>query len=522
MADNAEEYIIEGASVGEADIFKYDSEKEDPFYADAKTIKSLEGVGRGFKQKTTRLEKKFEGADGAKSKKQEEHEYVNGYTLFDVVVPPYNMDYLGEIYESTSAAHHSAVNAKAANIVGLGYDFELSNGAKRSLEKVKDDTKLQRKRRYIAKARDTYVDWLESCNKEDDFLETLRKVWVDYETTGNGYIEVGRTLNGVIKYIGHVSSSTMRVRRKRDGYVQIVENRAVFFRNMGDLKTSNPIGNDNRPNEIIHLKKYSPTNGYYGIPDIVSAMNAVAGDEFASRYNLDYFENKAVPRYLIVVHGAKLGENSEKRLHDFFKTGLKGQNHRSLYIPLPASSSEHKVDFKIEPVEANIQDSSFEKYRKANLNEILMAHRVPITKIGAAAEGVALAVARDADKNFKEQVCQPEQRMLHNKLHKIIKEITDMFVLKLEEMALSDEDTMSKIDERYLRMKVLVPNEVRARKKLPGIEGGDQPVDLKSQQAADQNARANQSRSRDRERSANAPDNDGEGRATQGDGRSSE
>lgn len=45
----------------------------------------------------------------------------------------------------------------------------------------------------------------------------------------------------------------------------------------------------------------------------------MAGNEFAGKYNLDYFENKAVPRYIITVKGAKLSTESERKLLEFFK-----------------------------------------------------------------------------------------------------------------------------------------------------------------------------------------------------------
>jgi capsid portal protein len=91
-------------------------------------------------------------------------------------------------------------------------------------------------------------------------------------------------------------------------------------------ETANPIaGGQIRPNEIIHLKKYTPMNNYYGIPDIIAAQNAMAGNEFAGKYNLDYFENKAVPRYIITVKGAKLSPESERKLLEFFQVGLKGK-----------------------------------------------------------------------------------------------------------------------------------------------------------------------------------------------------
>lgn len=175
----------------------------------------------------------------------------------------------------------------------------------------------------------------------------------------------------------------------------------------------------------------------------------------------------------------------------------------------------------MEPVEANAQESSFNTYRKMNRDEILLAHRVPINKIGVP-EGVSLASARDADKTFREQVCGPAQDILEKKLNKLVEEMTDALRLKFTQLTLTDEDTQSKIDERYLRMQVITPNEVRIRKGMVPIDGGDTIVELKPQQAAEQTAQAMNSRRRTQERSANSPDVSGEARQPQGDGRVTE
>jgi PBSX family phage portal protein len=489
----------------------------DPFAKKASELNEMEGLSRSFKISTTKqLQKFYRGVDGAASKK-EETEDVTGYNAFKVMLPPYNLDYLAKLYE-VSPPHYSAVKAKVANIVGLGYDFILSPNAKMAVDKIETEEKTKKMRARLEREKQKLFDWIASCNEEDDFIETLIKVWTDYEVTGNGYLEIGRTTSGSIGYIGHVPSTTMRIRQRRDGFVQIISNKAVFFRNFGDQKTPNPVGSDTRPNEVIHIKKYSPTNGFYGVPDVVAAKAAVAGNEFATRFNLDYFENKAVPRYVIVIKGGRLSPAAERRITEFFQTSLKGKNHRTLYVPLPPDEQERKTSFEMKPVEAGTQDSSFNNYRKGNLSDILMAHRVPLSKVGLA-EGVSLAVARDADKTFKEQVCRPEQTIFENKLNKIIKEVTDVFLIHLNELSLTDEDTQSKIDERYIRNQVVVPNEIRARKGLPGLDGGDKVVQQGAQANAEARAQTNQTRSRDAERSANSPDRSGEARQPQGEGR---
>jgi PBSX family phage portal protein len=491
----------------------------DPFNVDGDDLKKINGLGSTFRRKMGRdIQKRFIGQEGTGTQQNLLAQAVTGYAMFDLIEPPYNLEYLSKIYE-VSPYNYSAINAKVSNIVGLGYSFIETSKTNDALDTITDEKQLERARKKINRIKQDLEEWLESVNEEETFTETLIKAYVDLEATGNGYIEIGRTVAGNIGYIGHIPAKTMRVRRLRDGFIQLLYGKAVYFRNFGDTETENPIaGQEDRPNEVIHLKKYTPTNNYYGIPDIIAAQNAMAGNEFAGKYNLDYFENKAVPRYIITVKGAKLSTESERKLLEFFQVGLKGKNHRSLYIPLPPDSPDSKVEFKMEPVEAGVQEGSFNTYRLSNRDEILLAHRVPINKVGTPA-GVNLAVARDADKTFREQVCGPAQNNLAKKLNKIIEEKTDALLLKFNELTLTDEDTQSKIDERYLRMQVITPNEVRIRKGMIPIEGGDQVVDLKADAAAEQSAQAGKTRARDSERSAASPDKSGEGRNAKGDGR---
>lgn len=492
----------------------------DPFMQDFSEVKTLNGTTPAFKRKMGREMQKFQrGQDGAETKRIEE-EVVSAYNAFDVVLPPYNLEWLAKLYE-LSPPHYASVNAKVSNIVGLGYKLVETRKTKRRIEELEgDEERVQSIRKKLLRVHDGLEHLLESFNEEDTLTEVLVKVWRDYETTGNGYLEVGRKRDGTIGYLGHVPSITMRIRKQRDGFAQIIGKDTVFFRNFGDTTTTNPFGNDSKPNEVIHIKKYSPTSTYYGVPDVISAITAITGNDFAAKYNLDYFENKAIPRYAIISKGVKFGSQVQNALLGFFETNLRGQNHRSIYIPLPEDTEKSKKDIKFEAIESGAQDASFKEYKKQNLNEILMSHRVPISKIGLA-EGVSLAVARDADKTFKEQVCAPEQRIFEKKFNKILVDLgVDSFEFKLNEMTLTDADTQSKIDERMVKAGIWVPNEPRIRDGLPALPDGDERVDLNAKdKIAEAQANMRTQRERDSARSAGATDSAGEARNPQGEGR---
>jgi PBSX family phage portal protein len=472
--ENKTTHMIDQAVEEEIDDLTYFGFDSSPTNDDPFAKVSYSSLSPKMKRKVSKLAKKFEGIDGVASK-YIDPEMLDGYSLYDIVNPPYDLDTLAGLYDS-SAIHNASIAARVMNTVGLGFEFVETIKAKRRLEKAAGE-RLARVRKSIQDEKQKLEDIFENTNKEETFNETMIKIWQDVLTIGNGYMEIGRNNAGEIGYIGHIPGTLMRVRRKRDGYVQIARSNkisAVFFRNFQDLETEDPINTDSNPNEIIHFKTYSPKNTYYGIPSAVSAAAAIVGDKFAKEYNIDYFENKAIPRYAIILKGAKLSNKSKQELINYFRKEVKGRNHGTLVIPIPASLGSDS-DIRFEKLEAGIQDSSFDKYRKSNRDEILVANRVPAPKVGVY-DNANLAVSRDADKTFKTQVIGPDQSVVEKRLNRVIAEFSDMVVLQFKRIDLIDEDIQSKINDRYLRTEVIAPNEVRQQLGLPERTDGDEPL----------------------------------------------
>lgn len=502
-------------------------ENPDPFTKSAEVLKTYSGTKQGLKRRiTNELKKANQSVDGEARSNQIEEEAWTGYDAFEVVSPPYNLDYLAELYER-SVPHKASVEAKVDNIVGLGFNFIETNKTKRLLESQQGTKKSDKSRKTLEAHKDALEILFDEFHEEDTFTETLQKMWRDYETIGNGYLEIARKKDGSVGYIGHIPAQTIRIRRKHDGYVQLSGNKVQFFapfgagrdRDTGEpLNVNNPIG-EGTPNEIIHLKNHVPSSTYYGIPDVVPALMAITSNEFIGRFNLDYFEHKAIPRHLILLKGGDLDSSTRLKLLEFFETNLKGQNHRSLFIPLPGDTEHEKVEFSIEPVEAGVQEASFLNLRKTNDADVYTAHRTPETKVKVGM-GINIAVAQDADKTFKEQVCGPRQRVLEKKINRIVKELTDAFEFALNEVTLTDEDTQSKIDERRIKTGQETPNEQRLSRGKPAHPDGDSLVDLSAKdKIAQQQAELTTTRERDSARSANATDSNKTSRNAKGTGR---
>jgi hypothetical protein len=176
----------------------------------------------------------------------------------------------------------------------------------------------------------------------------------------------------------------------------------------------------------------------------------------------------------------------------------------------------------MEPVENGVQEASFKEYRKQNRDDILIAHQVPLSKIGGG-DSTSIANALSQDRTFKEQVSRPAQNNLGKMINKIIKEETDILEFRFNELTLTDEIAQSQIIERYVKNQIMVPNEAREILGLPQRPDGDEPFVMSPRQATDARANTAQNRSRDTERSNNQSDSAAtvSGRSAQGEGRSS-
>jgi PBSX family phage portal protein len=361
--------------------------------------------------------------------------YANGLAL----EPPYDLDALAALYE-TNATNKACVDAKVSNIVGLGYRFVSVGGesGEGGLERL--------------------TSLLERCNPAMTFTEIMRAVWSDVETVGNGYLEVTRDRSGEMDGFYHVPGTTVRVGLNGEGFVQIRDSRHQWFRSYGRGQ------GDASRNELLHFRKYTPQSSYYGVPDVISALPAAAGDKAAREYNLDFFEHNAVPRLAIIVEGGQLSDELIRQLQHYMEAEVRGRGHKTLVLDVPGSD----VRVRLEPLTVAAQDdAAFLAYRKANRDEIMMVHRVPPSKI-TVLENANLANSQDQDKTFREQVVRPEQRRIEYQLNKLVREDLGVtgWEFRFREMDLGEEREQAEIAKLYTEMGVWDPAEVRARQGL--------------------------------------------------------
>ena len=110
------------------------------------------------------------------------------------------------------------IESMALNTVGLGYLLP---------PKVDEEKYVEQYQTQIEAERNRVRELLDNPNDEDPLAELMKKIKVDEESTGIGYMEISRDGKGLPDGLYHAPAHTMRVLADGTGYVQI-RNPAAF------------------------------------------------------------------------------------------------------------------------------------------------------------------------------------------------------------------------------------------------------------------------------------------------------
>lgn len=259
----------------------------------------------------------------------------------------------------------------------------------------------------------------------------MERLLIDYDTIGNAYLAVVRDdrTNGKPQWYAHVHGKNVKIHRDRLRYRWNVGREYHWFKRFGvqaDVHVKDgkmfPLGSlpfVERASEIIHIPTYTPSDTYYGLPEVTPAIGAMILELLSRDFNIKFFDNNAVPQYAVVVEGfpGELPEDVKSSIRSFFTTS-KGNPHQTLVLNLPAQDKEmqpSKITF--EKLAVEIKDGSFHTLRGDSRDETLVAHAVPPYRLGMALTGtLGASNIREANEIYKFQEVDTRRLMLEDKL----------------------------------------------------------------------------------------------------------
>lgn len=407
------------------------------------------------------------------------------FTNAGAIFPPYDPDVLVMLFEHSNALR-SNVDSYRTNIESYGHRFEpvLDLEANDAEAKIGDAMFLERlhaaasqevpqapyptpeeianRKKEIVHAmrleRAKLETLFEEAVPESSFEDLREKTRSDLEVTGNGYWEVLRNARGEVAQFTYVPSHSMRLipidatpvdvrvrsrvsalsydhttkRRRFRRFVQVVANRAIFFKEYGDTRAMDARDGRVWPSveamqkeapgaviatEICHFAIHSPRTPY-GVPRWIGNLLSVLGSRSSEEVNYLYFDNKAVPPLAVLVSGGRLTDAAVKRIESYVDTHLKGKAnfHKILIIEAetagqsgPGMADAGKIRIELKPLtDAQQQDALFQDYDERNIDKLGSSFRLPRLLRGDVRD-FNRATAEAALEFAEMQVFQPER-----------------------------------------------------------------------------------------------------------------
>lgn len=396
------------------------------------------------------------------------------------------------------------VESMAHNTVGLGYEIVPRKEEESFVEENEEDIKAEREK---------FAELFDSINPEMPFSEVMYQIKTDEEATGAGYMEVVRAkaesgeYGRLVKELWHIPSHTMRVAKPTKGRSRFIQMRIpgdntkkVYFKGFGEEHELNKLtgkwddeaGADittaNRATEVVQFKLYTPRSTFYGVPRVVSAAPAVAGNRLAARRNVAFFENDATPRLAVVVHGGELSPESMKMIEEFIDARGKGPGNAGRLMILQGQGADNmmseasQVKIELIPLTVGVQDdASFVRYTTSNNEEIREAFGIGQIFIGTS-DDVNRAVALAMKQLTVEQVFEPQSRRYEYRINQTVLRTNGAKVTKLRFQRPRTEDLMVEAQAISVLSAAggITPNDIRAHRNKPKLQGkyADTPISI--------------------------------------------
>lgn len=384
------------------------------------------------------------------SKQLQEEEKFN--SAENIVSPPYSAMSFLTLYES-NPTFAASVNQIAVDVAGLGWNVVLKEDAKENDEQL-EKVKLL----------------LNRPNKEYMLRELFKRVLVDWGVIGRFTIEIVRDMGGEVVELFHIPSATMRIDTKKEKYVQIRNNKKVWFKPFGaeyEVKASDGTKSKDvqfaaRGNEVIWYNNYYPLSDYYGMPCVLPAVGDVIGLIGARDFNLSFFENYGIPDAIILLEG-DWEEDAKKVVEDFMDKNLRGVEnaHKTLVTTQPDG-----VKFTYKPLGVELHEGSFKLYQADLKENILMSYSMPPERVGIRPVGkLGGNMAEEATKVYVQSTVEPLQKTLEDIVTFLIIEQgleVESYEFKFVDLDLRDLDAAVSRFKDLISHGVMTPNEARA------------------------------------------------------------
>ena len=440
----------------------------------------------------------------------------------DIVPPPYPPEVFSNFLEQ-DATHFRAIETKVTDALGRKYRIVPKYPVRKDQAAEDDHNMSISEEDFVADCK-IVQNLLNNVSGCEDFEDITKKVGMDYYSVGWGAFEVIRDNSGKVAKLAHLPASRLRVLKGWRGFVEItgLYNKYHYYQPFGekvgkdvpdpfdfqgtgrtvfkkyDPEEDGPLvidgenlrwnrknrdtgddwkvsdGYDKIANEVLYLPLVHPNTRYYGYTNAIPAIAAILNNSYIDEYSNQFFEHNCVPRYAIIVKGAKVDKEFKEYLVDYFKTKVKGRAHQTLIVTL--SGLQKNVDIEFRKLDADRKEADFIETRKSNDQVIMTAQGIHPAVLGVV-ETASLGSGKGMSQNemYRNRVVLPSQYYFARKLNMLFRLGLGVTTAEIEfdEYDIKDRLTQAQVFQILLQNGSLTINEVRRGLGMGSLVGGD-------------------------------------------------
>lgn len=384
--------------------------------------------------------------------------------------PPYEPKQLSSLCQKNNTLSQM-ISAMEVNIDGTGWVIELAAQDEED-DPPEEDPEKER-----------LMEWFKEPFPRISFMTLRREIRRDLEIYGYGYLEVLRSLDGMLMFLKRVPANQVRLVKldeavqveqtiMRDGkemdvlmnvrerrYAQKQGKKLVYFkeyaasrelnRNTGEWSDT-ILPAEERATEILEFTIYEDVNSPYGVPRWINQVPSVLGSRKAEELNLDFFNSGGLPPALILIQGGELTTEVRKQLQQYM-SGKGSSFHRAGIVEVQASGgsidSPGNVRVTVERFGSErMQDSMFEKYDERCEMRVRSSFRLPPIFVGKA-DDYSFATAFASYTVTEAQVFRPERDEFDEIINNtIMRELDPEGLYKFRSLPLTVNDIQNQLE----------------------------------------------------------------------------
>lgn len=321
----------------------------------------------------------------------------------DNIYPQYLVDRLNK-----SATHNAIITMKAKQVYGEGITIEDS-----------EDKDQQA----------AILSFFKKTNRYGESLnDILKKIIFDQQVFG--YFCLGITWSNdrsEIASIYHIDASNIRVGKPNEnGEVEgywYSENWRRYTTPKYSPKFISKFDTGNRidPNQLLFVRKYRPDTKYYGLPDYVSALNAIELEYELSNYQLNSVKQGFAPSMLVSLNNGDATDEQREVIWRTLNSLYKGSDNAGRFMLTFAPDAAHAPS--VTPINANNLNELYTTMAEFVQEQIIVGHRLTSPTLAGIKTPGELGSSNEleqASELFFTQVIGPEQLEIEETINKIL------------------------------------------------------------------------------------------------------